>query len=77
MDIADHNLRLEVITEVKRNGRLLSEVARQYNVSAKAVYQWVRESEQQPQQRECALMSEIAQLQRRIKQLSHELMAIT
>lgn len=76
MDIADHNLRLEVITEVKRNGRLLSEVARQYNLSAKAVYQWVRESEQQPQQRECALMSEIAQLQRRIKQLSHELMAI-
>lgn len=77
MDIADNSLRLEVIAEVKTNGRLLSDVARQYNISAKAVYQWVRESEQQPQQRESALMTEIAQLQRRIKQLSNELMAIT
>lgn len=73
MGIADNNLKLDVIAEVKVKGRLLSDVARQYGISAKAVYQWVRESDQQPQQREYALISEIAQLQKRIKQLNNEL----
>ncbi|ABM26278.1 transposase [Shewanella sp. JNE10-2] len=73
MGIADNNLKLDVIAEVKVKGRLLSDVAHQYGISAKAVYQWVRESDQQPQQREYALISEIAQLQKRIKQLNNEL----
>lgn len=76
MGIAENSLKLYVITEVKVQGRLLSDVARQYGLSAKAVYQWVRESDLQPQQREYALMSEIAQLQKRIKQLNHELRTI-
>ncbi|MCL1090704.1 transposase [Shewanella profunda] len=76
MGIADNNLKLDVITEVKVKGRLLSDVARQYGISAKAVYQWVRESDLQPQQREYALISEIAQLQKRIKQLNNELRTI-
>lgn len=76
MGIAENSLKLHVITEVKVQGRLLSDVARQYGLSAKAVYQWVRESDLQPQQREYALMSEIAQLQKRIKQLNHELRTI-
>lgn len=76
MGIADNNLKLDVITEVKVKGRLLSDVARQYGISAKAVYQWVRDSDLQPQQREYALISEIAQLQKRIKQLNNELRTI-
>ncbi|MFV0596381.1 transposase [Shewanella sp.] len=76
MGIANHSIKHDVIFEVKAKGRLLSDVARQYGISAKAVYQWVRESEQQPQQRECALMTEIAQLQKRIKQLNSELRTI-
>lgn len=76
MGIANHSLKPDVIFEAKVKGRLLSDVARQYGLSAKSVYQWVRESEQQPSQRECALMSEIAQLQKRIKQLNHELRTI-
>ncbi|MEL4251151.1 transposase [Shewanella xiamenensis] len=76
MGIVNHNLKPDVIFEVKVKGRLLSDVARQYGLSAKAVYQWVRESEQQPQQRECALIIEIAQLQKRIKQLNSELRTI-
>lgn len=76
MGIAENSLKLHVITEVKVQGRLLSDVARQYGLSAKAVYQWVRESDLQPQQRECALMSEIAQLQKKIKQLNQELHTI-
>ncbi|PIW58720.1 transposase [Shewanella sp. CG12_big_fil_rev_8_21_14_0_65_47_15] len=76
MGIIDNSLKLNVISEVKVKGRLLSDVARQYGISAKAVYQWVRESDQQPQQRECALMGEIAQLQKKIKQLNNELRTI-
>lgn len=76
MGITNHTLKPYVIFEVKVKGRLLSDVARQYGLSAKSVYQWVRESEQQPSQRESALMSEIALLQRRIKQLNHELRTI-
>lgn len=76
MEIIDNSLKLNVISEVKVKGRLLSDVARQYGISAKAVYQWVRESDLQPQQRESALMGEIAQLQKRIKQLNNELRTI-
>ncbi|MCH1929454.1 transposase [Shewanella sp. A25] len=76
MSIAEHNLKQDVIFEVKVRGRLLSDVARQYGISAKAVYQWVRESDLKPQQRECALVNEIAQLQKRIKQLNSELRTI-
>lgn len=76
MGIINNSLKLNVISEVKVKGRLLSDVARQYGISAKAVYQWVRESDLQPQQRECALMGEIAQLQKKIKQLNNELRTI-
>lgn len=77
MGIIDNSLKHNVISEVKVKGRLLSDVARQYGISAKAVYQWVRESDQQPRQRECALMGEIAQLQKKIKQLNNELRTIS
>ncbi|QSX29549.1 MULTISPECIES: transposase [Shewanella] len=73
MNLDQDNLKLLLIAEVKARGRLLSDVAKEYGISSKTLYQWVRQSEQQPWQREQALHSEIALLQRRIRALSQEL----
>ncbi len=72
-----NQLNLNIIHEVKNNGRLLSDVARQYGLSTKVVYQLVRQSEQQPASRTIVLKSEIAQLRNKIRQLTQELTLIT
>lgn len=77
MTVINHNLNLSIIHEVKNNGRLLSDVARQYGLSTKVVYQLVRQNEQQPTNRSMVLKSEIAQLRIKIKQLTQELTLIT
>ncbi|NMH65249.1 transposase [Shewanella salipaludis] len=75
MGSTENNIRLKVIAAVKADGRLLSDVARQYGLSSKTVYLWVRESEQAPKQREAALLTEIAHLQQKIRLLNNELNA--
>lgn len=72
-----NQLNLNIIHEVKNNGRLLSDVARQYGLSTKVVYQLVRQSEQQPASRTIVLKSEIAQLRNKIRQLTQELTLMT
>ncbi len=77
MTVINHSRNLSIIHEVKNNGRLLSDVARQYGLSTKVVYQLVRQSEQQPASRTIVLKSEIAQLRNKIRQLTQELTLIT
>lgn len=77
MTVINQNRNLNIIHEVKNNGRLLSDVAKQYGLSTKVVYQLVRQSEQQPTSRTIVLKSEITQLRNRIRQLTQELTLIT
>ena len=63
----------QVINEVKVHNRLLSDVAKQYGVSAKTVYKWVKYSENHKAENRGAIMSEIALLQQKITQLSQQL----
>ncbi|PKG74486.1 transposase [Shewanella sp. GutCb] len=77
MTAVNHTINLSIINEVKSNGRLLSDVAKQYGVSTKAVYQLVRQSEQPSTSRTLTLRSEIEQLRSRIQELTLELSHIT
>ncbi|MBB1475367.1 transposase [Shewanella sp. 5S214] len=70
------DLQKEVINEVKNNQRLLSDVAKQYGVSAKTVYQWVRSNQVRQTESKGAIVSEIAYLQQKIAQLNQQLHAI-
>lgn len=70
------DLQKEVINEVKNNQRLLSDVAKQYGVSAKIVYQWVRSNQVRQTESKGAIVSEIAYLQQKIAQLNQQLHAI-
>ena len=70
------DLQKEVINEVKNNQRLLSDVAKQYGVSAKTVYQWVRSNQVRQAESKGAIVSEIAYLQQKIAQLNQQLHAI-
>ncbi|ACJ27487.1 Conserved hypothetical protein [Shewanella piezotolerans WP3] len=70
-----HELSLRIIDEVKNNRRLLSDVARQYGLPTKAVYQLVSRSEQ-PESRFKILKLEIEQLRNRISKLSNEVCRI-
>ncbi|MEZ9197584.1 transposase [Shewanella sp. 10N.286.54.B9] len=72
-----NQLNLNIIHEVKNNGRLLSDVAKQYGLSTKVVYQLVRQSEQQPASRTIVLKSEITQLRNKIRRLTQELTLMT
>jgi transposase len=66
-------LQRQVIDEVKKHNRLLSDVAKQYGVSAKTVYQWVRSNDLCQIRSKSAIVSEIAHLQQKITQLSQQL----
>ena len=70
------DLQKEVINEVKNNQRLLSDVAKQYGVSAKTVYQWVRSNQVRQTESKGEIVSEIAYLQQKIAQLNQQLHAI-
>lgn len=63
------NLNLKVINEVKNNGRLLSDVAKDYGLSTKTVYQIVQESEQRSNRSSLPILKQTKQLSLRIKQL--------
>ncbi|MBB1360577.1 MULTISPECIES: transposase [unclassified Shewanella] len=67
------DLQRQVINEVKNHNRLLSDVAKQYGVSAKTVYQWVRSNDSRQTESKGAIVSEIAYLQQKIAQLSQQL----
>ncbi|ASJ97949.1 MULTISPECIES: hypothetical protein [Shewanella] len=64
-----------IVTEVKMNNCLLSEVAKQFGVSTKTVYQLVRQSEQQGG-RVGVLRAEIDKLTLQLNQLMRELKLI-
>jgi len=66
-------LQRQVIDEVKNHNRLLSDVAKQYGVSAKTVYQWVRGNDLRQIRSKSAIVSEIAYLHQKIAQLSQQL----
>ncbi|MCL1146592.1 transposase [Shewanella sp. 10N.261.52.F9] len=63
------NLNLNVINEVKNKGRLLSDVAKDYGLSTKKVYQIVHESEQKSTRGSLPIMQQTKLLAVRIKQL--------
>ena len=67
------DLKKQVIGEVKNHNRLLSDVAKQYGISAKMVYQWVRNSHPRQTEDRGAIMSEIAHLQQKITLLNQQL----
>ena len=63
------NLNLKVINEVKNKGRLLSDVAKDYGLSTKMVYQIVNESEPQSIKSSLPIIQQTKLLGLRIKQL--------
>ncbi|GIU19365.1 MULTISPECIES: transposase [unclassified Shewanella] len=63
------NLNLKVINEVKNKGRLLSDVAKDYGLSTKTVYQIVNESEPQSIKSSLPIIQQTKLLGLRIKQL--------
>ncbi|ABZ78253.1 transposase IS3/IS911 family protein [Shewanella halifaxensis HAW-EB4] len=63
------NLNLKVINEVKNNGRLLSDVAKDYGLSTKTVYQIINENERGSKTSSLPIMQQTKQLALRIKQL--------
>ncbi|QDE32606.1 MULTISPECIES: transposase [Shewanella] len=67
------DLQKQVINEVKNHNRLLSDVAKQYGVSAKTVYKWVRHNDAHKTESKSAIVSEIEHLQQKITQLSQQL----
>ncbi|MDD8059981.1 MULTISPECIES: transposase [Shewanella] len=66
----------QVINEVKVHNRLLSDVAKQYGISAKTVYKWVKQSDTRKSETRGEIVSEIAHLQQKITQLSQQLQAM-
>ncbi|WP_281212507.1 transposase [Shewanella insulae] len=64
-----------IVAEVKSNNCLLSDVAKQFGVSTKTVYQLVRQSEQQGG-RVGVLRAEIDRLTMQLNQLMRELKLI-
>ncbi|PMG41638.1 hypothetical protein BCU91_10325 [Shewanella sp. 10N.286.52.B9] len=82
----------QVIAEVKQHNRLISDVAKQYCISAKTVYQWVKNKEtamtsktnaegvttrkRTQAKQKSALVSEIAHLQLKLSQLNQQLLSI-
>ncbi|MGX9463576.1 transposase [Shewanella sp. A14] len=67
------DLREQVVNEVKNHNRLLSEVAKQYGVPAKTVYQWVRSNDELQTEDKSAIVSKIAYLQQKIARLNQQL----
>ena len=65
--------KMQVVEQVKTHNRLLSDVAKQYGVSSKIVYQWVRKHDVGQPDRKVEIVSEIAHLQQKITQLSQQL----
>ncbi|MGS0674774.1 transposase [Shewanella sp. 0m-4] len=63
------NLNLKVINEVKNNGRLLSDVAKDYGLSTKTVYHIIHENERGSKSTSLPIMQQTKQLALRIKQL--------
>jgi transposase-like protein len=71
-------LKQQVIMEVQQQNRLISDVAKQYSVSAKTIYQWVRKKDQRlsATMNKSAITAELANLQRKLSQLNQQLVAI-
>ncbi|WP_144211309.1 transposase [Shewanella donghaensis] len=80
----------QVVAEVKQNNRLISDVAKQYYISAKTVYQWVKKKDTAnisnvnfssnksiKEKQKSVLVSEITHLQLKIAQLNQQLLSIS
>ncbi|GIU48588.1 MULTISPECIES: transposase [Shewanella] len=76
--IYSNELKQQVIVEVQQHNRLISDVAKQYSVSAKTIYQWVRKKDNKlvSNMKKSAITAEIANLQRKLTQLNQQLVAI-
>ncbi|WP_394130285.1 transposase [Shewanella maritima] len=66
-------LKSKVIEEVTLQNKLLSAVAREYGISAKKIYQWIKESQTSELKNQSELRNEIAYLQQKILLLNQEL----
>lgn len=61
-------IKLNVINEVKIKGRLLSDVAKDYGLTTKSVYQIVQQNEQKSNKSRLAMVQQTKSLGLRLKQ---------
>ncbi|MCL1143754.1 transposase [Shewanella gaetbuli] len=66
----------EVVSQVKSKRRLLSEVAKEYGIASRTVYQWVKVTEEPTQQKKVQIADQIAALQLQIQDLNKQLQMI-
>lgn len=61
----------EVVNQVKNHNRLLSEVAKNYGISSRTVYQWVKSSTEPSELKKNEITNQIASLQLQINSLNN------
>lgn len=66
----------QVVNQVTHHNRLLSEVAKEYGVSSRVVYQWVKLTAEPAELKKNLLTEQIASLQRQIQSLNKQLQMI-
>ncbi|UJF21866.1 transposase [Shewanella sp. OMA3-2] len=66
----------EVINQITHHNRLLSVVAKEYGVSSRVVYQWVKLTTEPVEIKKDLLTEQIASLQRQIQNLNKQLQMI-
>ncbi|QIR13501.1 transposase [Shewanella aestuarii] len=66
----------EVVNQVKCHNRLLSEVAKDYGIASKTVYNWVKSTDNTKLNKKHQIVGQIASLQQQIKSLHQQLQSI-
>lgn len=66
----------QVVNQVTNHNRLLSEVAKEYGVSSRVVYQWVKLTAEPVEVKKDLITEQIASLQRQIQNLNKQLQMI-
>jgi transposase-like protein len=66
----------QVVNQVTDHNRLLSEVAKEYGVSSRVVYQWVKSTTEPVEVKKDLITEQIASLQRQIQSLNKQLQMI-
>ena len=61
----------EVVNQVKNHNQLLSEVAKNYGISSRTVYQWVKSAAEPTELKKSEITNQIASLQLQIKSLNN------
>lgn len=69
----EHEIRHQVVSEILATGRLISEVAEEYGIPNKRVYEWIKLSKKPSKrgtsQRKSKLKVKVQQLSEELKQL--------